>query len=393
MSRRRGSGSVYKQPGCSTWTISFFRRGKRIRESTHQTKYSVARNLLNERLAAVAKGVYVQPDRHPIMVSECYQMLRQRYLENRCRSVDALARRWAHLKLHFGEWEAQCVTEHRLDDYVAARLKEGAAPGTVNRELAVLKAAFRIGYQKQRVQRVPVFPHLREASARQGFVEDGDYARLVANASALWLRLFVELAFTYGWRRGELLGLRVRQCDLITRCIRLEAVQSKNGQPREIIMTQKVLELVKLAVVGKSPDDFLLTREGGKPVKDFRRAWRSLAIKAGLGRMVCRACEKTVTGTHCECGTKLRPKYTGRIVHDFRRSAARQLRRAGVAESVIMKVAGWQTAQIFRRYAIVSDADQRDAVAMLEARRRETAEQARAVEPLREITVPESPIN
>jgi len=65
--------------------------------------------------------------------------------------------------------------------------------------------------------------------ARTGFVEDADYARLTANAGELWLRLFLELAYTYGWRKAELLGLRVRQCDLIATSIRLEA-QSKNGQ-------------------------------------------------------------------------------------------------------------------------------------------------------------------
>ena len=56
----------------------------------------------------------------------------------------------------------------------------------------------------------------------------------------------------------------------------------------------------------------------------------------------------------------------GLLVHDLRRSAAKALRKAGVPESVIMATGGWKTASMFRRYAIVSSADQRDAMEKLE---------------------------
>lgn len=67
---------------------------------------------------------------------------------------------------------------------------------------------------------------------------------------------------------------------------------------------------------------------------------------------------------------------TNGFPHDFRRSAAKAARRAGVPESVIMAMGGWNTPSMFRRYAIVSSADQRAAVEMIvrervEARARE----------------------
>ena len=86
----------------------------------------------------------------------------------------------------------------------------------------------------------------------------------------------------------------------------------------------------------------MLTRENGKPILEFRAAWEKLCEAAGV---------------------------PGLLVHDFRRSAAKALRRAGVPESVIMATGGWRTASMFRRYAIVSAADQRDAVTLLEAAR------------------------
>ena len=71
-------------------------------------------------------------------------------------------------------------------------------------------------------------------------------------------------------------------------------------------------------------------------------------------------------GKRCEkCKTK-HSKYSGLIFHDRRRTAARNLRRAGIAETVIMKIGGWRTRSVFERHAIVSRTDIADAMRMLQ---------------------------
>ena len=130
--------------------------------------------------------------------------------------------------------------------------------------------------------------------------------------------------------------------DLRGRTIRLDVGSTKNGEGREVAMTAKVAELLQQATAGKAADDFVLTRDDGKPVKDFRKAWENLTVRAGLPNL---------------------------IVHDLRRSAAKALRAAGVPESVVMAIGGWKTPAMFRRYAIVSSADQRAAVEKLERAR------------------------
>jgi integrase len=112
---------------------------------------------------------------------------------------------------------------------------------------------------------------LKENNTRRGFVEDADFSRLTVEASELWLRAFLELAYTYGWRKGELLQLRVQQVNLANRTIRLDPGTTKNREGREVAMTAKVTELLREAVAGKGPESFVLTR-GGEPVASIRDA-------------------------------------------------------------------------------------------------------------------------
>jgi hypothetical protein len=132
MSRRRGAGTIYKQPGCSTWTIQFYKNGKRIREATGDADYGAARQKLNQRLGAIAKGEFVERDRKPVLVSELYEALERHYRVNARKSANALGRRWKHLKGYFGDTAAQNVATERLEEYVDSRLREGAANATVN---------------------------------------------------------------------------------------------------------------------------------------------------------------------------------------------------------------------------------------------------------------------
>jgi len=63
--------------------------------------------------------------------------------------------------------------------------------------------------------------------------------------------------------------------------------------------------------------------------------------------------------------TVIRPRLLGRTPHNFRRTAARNLIRAGVPQHVVMKLCSWKTDAMFRRYAIVDERDLRDAVELL----------------------------
>jgi integrase len=109
-----------------------------------------------------------------------------------------------------------------ISSYITSRQEQDLANGTINRELSVLQAMFRLGERsiaangKPVVDRLPVFPtKMKEGKPRKGFIKDEQLALLAANAKTPWLRCFIECAYKFGFRKGELLGLRKRQMDLL----------------------------------------------------------------------------------------------------------------------------------------------------------------------------------
>ena len=378
--REWGTGSIYRRPHSNVWWIRYSRNGKRFYESTHTTRKRKAKRRLDDRLAEIRAGTFVGPQVHRIKIKELAKDLIDEYQINGRKSLDDLKARWKlHLEPYFAHLRTEDVTSTAINRYVANRQTAGAANGTVNRELAALKRMFKLGSKATppKVLRVPTFPHLEERNVRTGFLTDDQFSRLAAECArmGLWLRAMLEVGYTFGWRVEEIKSMRVRQVDLAANTIRLDPETTKNRDGREVTMTDPVHTLLAACVHGKEPDDYVFTRDGGARVSDFRDSWAKACARAGLGQRVCQTCSAIVEGGVCDgCKKEKRPakriKYEGLIFHDLRRSAARNLRRAGVAEGVIMEIGGWRTRSMFERYAIVSKSDKDDAMRKLEQSRK-----------------------
>jgi integrase len=72
-------------------------------------------------------------------------------------------------------------------------------------------------------------------------------------------------------------------------------------------------------------------------------------------------------------------KYEGRIFHDFRRSAARDMIRAGVAQRIAMDITGHRTMSMFQRYNITDTDELRDALLKTQLYRDEQKPKVRAI--------------
>lgn len=369
MRRTNGTGCVYKRPDSPVWWLKYSRRGKAFRESSHQTEKGKAEKMLRKRLGELEAGTFAGPQVERIKVQELAEDFIRDYRINGRKSLDDVQARWdLHLKPFFGYMRAADVTSQQIACYVDSRQQEGASNATVNRELAALKRMFRLGVQATppKVMRMPAFPHMKENNVRKGFLEDEQFRALVGGAE-LWFRALVECGRTYGRRVSELLGLRVEQVDLAQKVIRLEPGTTKNRDGREVFMTDTVRALLSACVQGKAPDSQVFTRPNGSPVRSFRVTWERACTRVGVGHTVCADCSEPMdSGKACPKCKSQRSVYSGLIFHDLRRTAARNLRRAGIPETVIMKIGGWRTRSVFERYAIVSRTDIADAMRKLQ---------------------------
>lgn len=358
----RNTGSIFQMKDSNMLWVKYYRNGKAIRESARSPKHSEAAKLLRKRLGEVSTGSFVGLRREKIRITELADDLIREYRINGRKSIDDLQARWdLHLKPFFGLLRAVEVSSDLVARYIDQRQQEGAQNATVNRELAALKRLFRLAQRSTppKVTAVPYIAMLKEDNTRTGFLESKQHDALAAETGkiGLWLRAMFEVGYTYGWRHEELLALRCKQVNVAAGTIRLEPGTTKNDQGREVSMTLPVKALLTQCVHGKGPEDYVFTREDGKPVRDFRGSWVN-------------ACEAA--------------KVPGLLFHDLRRTAARNLRRAGVPEGVIMKIGGWKTRSVFERYAIVSQTDIIAAMTSLEAKQQldnaEAAKEKKAAE-------------
>lgn len=339
--RSWGSGSIYQRG--KTWWVAYRVNGKLYRESAGTDIKQRAQKLLKERLTALHSGVF-DPDTRNTTVQDLYELLHNDYTINGKRSLDDVERNWKnHLGPFFGHFKASNVNYAMIARYVEQRQSEKAANATCNHEIANLKRAFNLGLRAGKISRSPVFPSkLAEINVRLGFIESEQHDKLAQETVkfGLWLRSMFETAYTWGWRHEEVLGLRVKQVDLKNRTVRLEVGTTKNKDGRLAVMTGPLYQLLKLCVEGKKSDDAVFTRSDGKPVLDFRGAWEKACTKAGC---------------------------PGLLFHDLRRTAVRNMVRAGIPEGVAMKISGHKTRSVFERYNIVSEKDIAEAASKIEA--------------------------
>ncbi len=205
----------------------------------------------------------------------------------------------------------------------------------------------RLGYERDKVAKLPVIHKLTEAPPRAGFFERADF-EAVRRTLRPDLQLAVTIAHSYGWRmQSEVLTLGLSQIDLSAGTMRINPGGSKTGEGWIVYLSSEIKRMLEEQIervrtlsrtLGRViPYLFPYLPKGrlqGERIRDFRKSWTSACKAVGL------------------CGM---------LRHDLRRTAARNLIRSGVPEVVSMRITGHRTRAVFDRYNIVSPADLQDA--------------------------------
>ena len=382
----RGLGRVFKR-GSVFW-IAYYYRGKEHRESSDSDSEGQAKKLLRKRLGEIGNGKLVGPMEERLTFDQLAADLISDYQVNGKRSLESARLSIRHLRAFFGFDKALHITTDRVRAYIAKRQAEISekhqirsaeklqaarqlrgelkqeqrmdrkqrllseanwleqeaealktiSNASINRELAALKRMFTLAVQAGKLSSKPYIPTLEENNARQGFL---DHASFVAVSSHLPNHLKDPVSFLYlsGWRVSEMRALEWRDVDLAGKVVRLRPEISKNKLGRILPLQGELLDIIERASTSRRLDCHAVFHNDGTLIGDFRKAWKSALIAAGLGKQ---------------------------FVHDFRRTAVRNLTRAGNPEKISMALTGHKTRAVFDRYNIVSEADLSDAAQKLQ---------------------------
>jgi integrase len=322
--RAKGTGGVYLRG--STWWISYSVRGEQRRESAKSTNRADATRLLKLRTAETVRG-YVTG--HALRLGNLADRLHDHYVINERKSLRRIDQSLAHLRAFFGdEFKADKLNDE-IAAYIAHRRAAGIANSTINRELTALKTAMRLG------KLVPDFKLLHEDNRRTGFFEPDQFGAIMHELPD-YLRGAIHALYLTGWRPMEMLTRRWEHVDFDAGWLRLDPGESKNSEGRMFPMLPELRAMLERQWKSASEIqertgvavDYVFHYPDGRPIGQYARAWKSACDRAGLD---------------------------GKLVYDMRRTAVRNLIRAGASQVEAMAITGHKTISIFQRYAIVDE--------------------------------------
>jgi integrase len=340
-----GSGTLYLRG--DIWWVKIRVDGRPVYESSKSTKKSEAIKLRDKMLAKKSRGELSGGSADKVLITDLLDDVLKSDIKPSTRYV------WEkviekNIRPFFGKIKAQRLTTDLMDKYREKRKGEGRSDATANRELSILRTSFHNARKRTppKVLVVPYFPIVAETNIRKGFLTDEQYDSLRDELPAELKALFVT-GYITGLRRGEITAIQWPQVDFEAGLITLGKGETKNDEPRSVpVLDGDMRDLLTAAKKERDaqwPNSPWVFSRGGERIIDFRWAWDEACKRAGVPDL---------------------------NFHDLRRTAVRNMRRAGIPQVIRMKISGHKTDSMERRYNIVDAEDLNMARELLQNRRK-----------------------
>ncbi len=340
------------------WWYEFTFAGKRIRESAHTTRRTLAVNAENKKrleLERAITGLPVEEVANRVRsVADCIRPYIEGYgLNHRPAALAYVKSTLKNVERLLGAALLPELTEDRIREYIAIRKKEKAAGRTINAELGELSRA--IGHPWRLL-----WPRLKKLEERRDVgkaLSSEDEARLLAAADANRspnVKTMVRVSLLTGLRAGELSNLTWGRVDFDNRTIMVGESKSEAGRGRQIPMNDDLYYILTAHAewftkhFGMARPQYYVFPWGSpypsdptRPTVELKTAWESI---------------RTAAGVKCRW-------------HDLRHTVCTKFAEDGVPESTMLALMGHMSRAMLERYSHIRMAAKREAVKALSFKR------------------------
>ncbi len=249
-----------------------------------------------------------------------------------------------HVRPYFGDRIASTLSTADFERYREDKQNK-LEPTTLNRHMAYIRSGYQTGHRRvtpRMVDFIPAFPIVDESyNVRQGFLSFEGYLKILDKLPASIRPIFV-CGFHVSSRKGELLKIRWDQVE--EGLIILSPFDTKNKTGRALPIYGDMVEVLKEQrrikderfpecehVFFWHAEDVMLSHGGrrtipGARIKKFAASWDKAVTAAG---------------------------FPGLLFHDLRRTAERNMKKAGMDQDMRMKISGHKTPSMSTRYNII----------------------------------------
>jgi integrase len=236
-----------------------------------------------------------------------------------------------HLDPAFSKIKASAITTRMIERFIEQKQIAEYANATINRWLEAMRRAYTLGTSAlpPLVYTAPKIEMIEEDNVREGFLEHEQYLAFRGELPD-HQRLILVIGYHLGMRRGEILTLRWAQLDWKENLIRLEKKQTKGKQARVAPLCGEMRAWLEMAYAGRQPGCPFIVSWKGAGISEVKTAWNK---------------------------ARARGQVPGLLIHDLRRTAVRNMIRAGIPEKQAMRISGHKSRSIFDRYDITDERD------------------------------------
>lgn len=355
--------SVYRRG--RTWWYKFKFAGQSIRESAKSRSKTVASDAERARRRELEEGFngISKPQRAQLfnVTAESWLDAKKAHLSPRSVTIEEL--NFKHLKPVFGGMLICDISADDIASYQLRRLREKAAPKTINLEVGTLRAILRKHRLWANIQPDVQMLRVRDDVGRAlTAVEEKALLAECRSSRSRSLYVAAEIALGTCMRYSEIRLLRWSQIDFAKGELRVGRSKTKHGDDRVIPLSMRVRTVMEFWAErfhSRKPNDFVFPfeRYGGRgrdkefgfagsiayatdrsrPIGDWKEGWEAAKKRAGV---TCR-------------------------FHDLRHTGCTRMLEAGVPFSVVSDIMGWSASTAVRmanRYGHIGHSARREAL-------------------------------